>query len=106
MLFRIASAALLGIDAYPVEVEVDVSFGLPQFVIVGLPDAAVRESKERVQAALKNCGYEGQPSKIVVNLAPANRRKEGSSFDLPIALGLLAASGHKGLLGPQGTGCA
>ena len=93
MLFRIASAALLGIDAYPVEVEVDVAFGLPQFVIVGLPDAAVRESKERVQAALRNCGYEGQPSKIVVNLAPADRRKEGSSFDLPIALGLLAELG-------------
>jgi magnesium chelatase family protein len=93
MLFRIASAALMGVDAYPVEVEVDVSFGLPQFVIVGLPDAAVRESKERVQAALKNCGYESRPSKIVVNLAPANRRKEGSSFDLPIALGLLAELG-------------
>jgi len=93
MLFRIASAALLGIDAYLVEVEVDVSAGLPQFVIVGLPDAAVRESKERVQAALKNCGYEGMPSKVVVNLAPANRRKEGSSFDLPIALGLLANLG-------------
>ncbi len=93
MLFRIASAALLGIDAYLVEVEVDVSAGLPQFVIVGLPDAAVRESKERVQAALKNCGYEGMPSKVVVNLAPANRRKEGSSFDLPIALGLLADLG-------------
>jgi magnesium chelatase family protein len=93
MLFRIASAALSGIDAYPVEVEVDVSAGLPQFVIVGLPDAAVRESKERVQAALKNCGYEGMPAKVVVNLAPANRRKEGSSFDLPIALGLLADRG-------------
>ncbi|MDH5707007.1 MAG: magnesium chelatase, partial [Candidatus Aminicenantes bacterium] len=90
MLFKIASASLLGIDAYLVEVEVDISFGIPGFVTVGLPDAAVRESKERVRAALKNCGYDFPSRKILINLAPADRRKEGSAFDLPIALGLLA----------------
>jgi magnesium chelatase family protein len=90
MMFKIASASLLGIDAYLVEVEVDISFGIPGFVTVGLPDAAVRESKERVRAALKNCGYDFPSRKILINLAPADRRKEGSAFDLPIALGLLA----------------
>ncbi len=90
MLFKIASASLAGIDAYLVEVEVDISFGIPGFVIVGLPDPAVRESKERVRAALKNCGYKFPSRKITINLAPAYRRKEGSAFDLPIALGLLA----------------
>ncbi len=90
MLFKIASASLLGIEAYVVEVEVDVSFGLPAFVIVGLPDASVRESKERVRAALKNCGYEFPSRKITINLAPAGIRKEGSAFDLPISLGFLA----------------
>jgi len=90
MLFKIASASLLGIDAYLVEVEVDISFGIPGYVTVGLPDAAVRESKERVRAALKNCGYDFPSRKIIINLAPADRRKEGSAFDLPIALGLLA----------------
>ncbi len=93
MLFRITSAALIGIDAYRVEVEVDVSLGLPNFITVGLPDAAVRESKERVRAALKNCGWEPPARKITINLAPADRRKEGSSFDLPICLGLLASMG-------------
>ncbi len=90
MLFKIASASLLGIDAYLVEVEVDISFGIPGYVTVGLPDAAVRESKERVRAALKNCGYDFPSRKITINLAPADRKKEGSAFDLPIALGLLA----------------
>ncbi len=90
MLFRIASASLLGIDAYLVDVEVDISFGIPGFVTVGLPDASVRESKERVRAALKNCGYQFPSRKIIINLAPADRRKEGSAFDLPISLGLLA----------------
>ncbi len=93
MLFRITSAALQGIDAYRVEVEVDVSLGLPNFITVGLPDASVRESKERVRAALKNCGWDLPPSKVTINLAPADRRKEGSSFDLPICLGLLASMG-------------
>jgi magnesium chelatase family protein len=90
MLFKITSAALHGIEAYPVEVEVDISAGFPTFVTVGLPDAAVRESKERVRAALKNCGYDLESKRVTVNLAPADRRKEGSAFDLPIALGFLA----------------
>ena len=90
MLYKIASSALLGIEAYEVEVEVDVNLGLPNYITVGLPDAAVRESKERVRAALKNCGYEFPSRKITINLAPADRRKEGSAFDLPICLGLLA----------------
>ena len=90
MLFKISSAALLGIEGYPVDVEVDISSGLPGFVTVGLPDPAVRESKERVRAALKNCGWEIDSRKVTINLAPADRRKEGSAFDLPIALGFLA----------------
>ncbi len=90
MLFKVSSAALLGIEGYPVEVEVDISAGLPGFVTVGLPDPAVRESKERVRAALKNCGWELDSRKVTINLAPADRRKEGSAFDLPIALGFLA----------------
>jgi magnesium chelatase family protein len=90
MPFKIASASLVGIDAYLVEVEVDLSLGIPGFVIVGLPDASVRESKERVKAALKNSGYKFPSRKITINLAPADRRKEGSAFDLPISLGLLS----------------
>ena len=90
MLFKITSAALQGIEAFPVEVEVDICPGFPTFVTVGLPDAAVRESKERVRAALKNCGYDMESKRITINLAPADRRKEGSAFDLPIALGFLA----------------
>ncbi len=90
MLFNIKSASLIGIEAYIVDVEVDISFGLPSFVIVGLPDTAVRESKERVRTALKNCGYGFSSRKIIVNLAPADRKKQGSAFDLPIALGVLA----------------
>ena len=93
MLITTASAALLGIEAYVVEVEVDISTGLPDYVIVGLPDASVRESKELVKAALKNGGYEFPSRKVTVNLAPADRRKEGPSFDLPIALGQLAFLG-------------
>ncbi|MDD8020495.1 MAG: YifB family Mg chelatase-like AAA ATPase [Acidobacteriota bacterium] len=93
MLVRIPSASLHGIEAYLVEVEVDISPGLPAFIIVGLPDAAVRESKERVRAALRNCGFDFPAKKIIINLAPASRKKEGSSFDLPVALGLLAFLG-------------
>ena len=93
MLYKITSAALHGIEAYPVEVEVDICPGFPTFVTVGLPDAAVRESKERVRAALKNCGYDLESKRITINLAPADRRKEGSAFDLPISLGLLAHLG-------------
>ncbi len=90
MLFKVSSASLVGIEAYLIDVEVDVSLGLPGFVTVGLPDPAVRESKERVRAALKNCGYGFPSRKIVINLAPADRKKEGSAFDLPISLGILA----------------
>lgn len=101
MLFKIASASLIGIEAYVVEVEVDISFGLPTFVTVGLPDASVRESKERVRAALKNCGYDFPSRKIIINLAPADRRKEGPAFDLPISLGFLA---HLELFAPERLG--
>jgi magnesium chelatase family protein len=84
---------VFGVEAYPVHVEVDVSFGLPQFSMVGLPDATVRESRDRVRSAIKNSGFEFPPHRITVNLAPADVRKAGSSFDLPIALALLATSG-------------
>jgi len=94
MLARVHSAAILGIDAYPVEVETDISRGMRKFDIVGLPDAGVRESRERVQAAIKNSGFEFPNEQIVVNLAPADVKKAGPSFDLPIALGILVASGQ------------
>jgi magnesium chelatase family protein len=96
MLFKTLSAAVYGVDANVVEVEVDVS-GIKQsedhFVTVGLPDAAVRESRERVRSALKNCGYDIPPTHITINLAPADIKKEGSGFDLPMALGILGAYG-------------
>jgi magnesium chelatase family protein len=92
MLSKIKSAAISGIDAYEVEVEVDITFGLPGFSIVGLPDASVKESKDRVKAAVNNSEYEFPPSKkITINLSPADRKKEGPSFDLPIAIGIMAA---------------
>jgi magnesium chelatase family protein len=94
MLARIRSAAVLGVDAYPVEVEVDISNGLPSFSTVGLPHGAVREGRERVSAALANAGFAFPLRRITVNLAPADIRKEGSGFDLPIAVGLLVASGQ------------
>lgn len=93
MLAKILSSAVIGIDAYIVEVEVDISRGLPSFATVGLPEGAVRESKERVKAAIKNSGYKFPSDRITVNLAPADIKKEGSAFDLPIALGILAATG-------------
>jgi magnesium chelatase family protein len=94
MLAKLLSAAMLGIDALPVEVEVDIAGrGLPHFTVVGLPDAAVKESRDRVKAALKNIGFKFPLKPITVNLAPADLKKEGSSFDLPIALGLAAAEG-------------
>jgi magnesium chelatase family protein len=91
---RARSLALFGIDALPVEVEVDVSAGLPGFSIVGLPDAAVQEARERVRVAISNSGFKFPTKKVIVNLAPANLRKEGAAFDLPIALGILAVSGE------------
>ena len=94
VLASLRSAAVFGVDVYPVQIEVDVSFGLPHFTMVGLPDATVRESRDRVRSAIKNSGFEFPPHRITVNLAPADVRKAGSSFDLPIALGLLATSGQ------------
>jgi magnesium chelatase family protein len=94
MLSRALSACVVGIDAYLVEVEVDIaSRGLPHFSMVGLPDAAVKESKDRIRAALKNVGFNFPLKQITVNLAPADLKKEGSSFDLPIAIGIIAAEG-------------
>jgi magnesium chelatase family protein len=93
MLASLRTAAIFGIDASPVQVEVDVSFGFPHFNMVGLPDMSVRESRDRVRSAIRNSGFEFPPHKITVNLAPADVRKAGASFDLPIALGILAASG-------------
>jgi magnesium chelatase family protein len=93
MLARVRSGALIGVDAVVVEVEVDMALGLPYFNVVGLPEGAVRESKVRVVSALKNTGYELPQKRITVNLAPADIRKEGAAFELPIALGVLAAAG-------------
>src|SRR5258708_4567095 len=94
MLAAIQSAAVLGIDAYDVTVEVDATQGLPQWTIVGLPVGAVKESRERVGSALVNSGFVLPPRRITVNLAPADVRKEGAAFDLPIALGILVATGQ------------
>jgi magnesium chelatase family protein len=93
MLFKAFSAATYGIDAYLVEVEVDISAGNGIFTTVGLPDAAVRESRERIKSAIKNCGLDFPFQNITVNLAPADVKKEGSGFDLPIALGILGTTG-------------
>jgi magnesium chelatase family protein len=93
MLARVLSAALVGIEAALVRVEVDVASGLPSYTTVGLPDSAVRESRERVKTAIRNAGYAFPNDRITVNLAPAGLRKEGASFDLPIALGILTATG-------------
>ncbi|MCF8057217.1 MAG: YifB family Mg chelatase-like AAA ATPase, partial [Desulfocapsa sp.] len=92
MLAKIQSGAVQGVEGLPVVVEVDLARGLPTFTTVGLPDNSVRESRERVKAAIKNCGYEFPPRRITVNLAPADVKKGGAGFDLPIALGILAAS--------------
>src|ERR1700689_3425830 len=95
MLFKSLSAAVFGIDAYLVEVEVDIGAGKQgEFTVVGLPDIAVKESRERIKAALKNCGFDfPSPQSVTVNLAPADIRKEGSAFDLPMALGILGCQG-------------
>src|SRR5262245_11048735 len=92
MLARIQSASLQGIEAAGVSVEVDVTPGLPSFTTVGLPDSTVRESRDRVRAAIKNAGLEFPAERITVNLAPADIKKEGAAFDLPIAVGILAAT--------------
>lgn len=94
MLSIVKSIALQGLNGYLIAIEVDISQGLPCFEIVGLPDASVKEAKERVKTAIRNSEVEFLSRKIVVNLAPANIRKEGSRFDLPIALGILIANGN------------
>ncbi|HZJ01704.1 MAG TPA: YifB family Mg chelatase-like AAA ATPase, partial [Gemmatimonadaceae bacterium] len=94
MLATVRSAAIVGIEAYDVFVEVDAAPGLPQWTMVGLPVGAVKESRERVGAALVNSGFKLPPRRITVNLAPADRRKDGTAFDLPIALGILVATGQ------------
>jgi len=93
MLATLRTAAINGVEACLVQVEVDVSFGMPMFTMVGLPDASVRESRDRVRSAIRNSGFEFPPHRITVNLAPADVRKAGAAFDLPIALGILAAQG-------------
>lgn len=89
MISIVRSMCLHGLEGYPIEVQVDVSGGLPCFEIVGLPDTSIREAKERVKTAIKNSGFELQSRRIVVNLAPANTKKEGSYLDLPIAIAIL-----------------
>jgi len=91
MIAKIASCAVVGLSAQPVEIEVDVTQGLPKMIVVGLPDTAVQESKERVKSALKSAGLPIPGRRIVVNLAPADLRKEGPAYDLPIAIGI---AGH------------
>ena len=91
MLSKVKSMSLEGLNGYLVEIQTDVSGGLPNFDIVGLPDIRVKEAKERVRAAIKNSGIEFPSRRIIVNLAPADKRKEGTFFDLPIAIGILIA---------------
>ncbi|WP_392350774.1 YifB family Mg chelatase-like AAA ATPase [Parasynechococcus sp.] len=106
MLARCLSATLQGLDAHPVTVEVDLAPGLPGVQLVGLPDKAIQESRERVRSALRNSGFRGPLVRVVVNLAPADQRKEGPAFDLPIALALLAASGQLDRPNLEGLWCA
>jgi len=93
VLAKVLSSAVIGIDAFQVEVEVDIMPGLPCFTTVGLPETAVKESKERVKSAISNSGYAFPDNRITVNLAPAHIKKEGTGYDLPIALGILGATG-------------
>ena len=90
---RIKSAFALGIHAFPVDIEVDITNGLPQLILVGLPDASVKEARERVRTALKNSGFQIPPDKITISLAPADIKKEGAAFDFPIAMGIQACHG-------------
>ncbi len=93
MIAKVNSCSVTGIEGFIVEVEVDISSGLPVFNMVGLPEISVRESKDRVKTAIKNSGYAFPMDRVVVNLAPADVKKEGTGLDLPVALGILAASG-------------
>lgn len=94
MISKAYSFGLLGLEAYPVEIEIDVAHGLPTINLVGLADAAIKESKERVRSAIKNSGFQWPAQRITVNLAPSDIKKEGACFDLAIALGILAATGQ------------
>jgi magnesium chelatase family protein len=94
MLARVFSCAVIGLDGVIVDVEVDTGQGLPSIIVVGLPDAAVQESRERVQSAIKNSGLTLPRNRVTVNLAPAAVRKEGPAYDLPIAVGMLIATGQ------------
>ncbi|MDQ3172022.1 MAG: hypothetical protein M3Q55_17990, partial [Acidobacteriota bacterium] len=95
MLARLRTATIAGIEAIRVDVEVEViDIGMPHFGIVGLPDASVRESRDRVRAAIRNSGFQFPRHKVIISLSPADLRKAGAAFDLPIAIGILAASGH------------
>ena len=91
MLAKILSYGLTGISGYPVMIELDINAGLPGYDVVGLADTAIKESKSRVKAAIKNSAFNYPINKIIVNLAPADTKKEGSMYDLPIALGILVA---------------
>ena len=106
MLARCLSASLQGLEARPVVVEVDLAPGLPGVQLVGLPDKAIQEYRERVRSALRNSGFRGPLVRVVINLAPADLRKEGPSFDLPIALALLVASGQLARPQLEGLWCA
>ena len=94
MVVKCKSLGLFGIDSYPIEVEADLSKGIPSFDVVGLPDIAVKESRDRVRSAIKNCGLEFPNLHIIVNLAPADIKKEGPIYDLPILVAILKASGQ------------
>jgi magnesium chelatase family protein len=93
MVARLVCGALHGVSAFRVDLEVDLARGLPSFIMVGLAEGAVRESRERVTSALRRAGFKLPPARITVNLGPADRPKAGSAYDLPLALGLLAAAG-------------
>jgi len=94
MVYSVRSLGLHGVSGYPVSAECDLSGGLPAFTVVGLPDAAVNEARERVRAAIKNCGFTFPVSRITINLAPAHVKKVGTLYDLPILVGILAAGGQ------------
>src|ERR1700675_4066777 len=104
MLAKLTTYALVGIDALPVEVEVDTAHGLPKTILVGLPETAVKESVHRIERAMANLGYQRPSGRTIINLAPADLRKDAGGFDLPIALGLLVATGQ--LLPEQVRDCA
>ena len=101
MVAKIRSLGLQGIGGYEVSAEIFLSGGLPQFDLVGLPDAAVKEARERVRASVKNCGLDFPVSRVTVNLAPADRKKAGTVYDLPILLGILIATGQAKPLAPD-----